>query len=104
LWQFITQVFALVLYWEVDILPYFESEKVLPFSSPLYIGKIGDHIGRIKTAVLGCAWAIVGATLQASAANLIWMCSARVVSGIGVRHLYFILYIMCNNQKNKVEV
>jgi MFS family permease len=36
-------------------------------------GWVGDKIGRIKTIALGAAWAILGASLQCSAQNHIWM-------------------------------
>jgi MFS family permease len=36
-------------------------------------GWIGDRIGRIKTIALGAAWAILGASLQCSAQNHVWM-------------------------------
>jgi MFS family permease len=39
----------------------------------LFGGWIGDRIGRIKTIALGCAWGVVGASLQTSAQNHNWM-------------------------------
>lgn len=36
-------------------------------------GWVGDKIGRIRTIALGAAWAILGAALQCSAQNHIWM-------------------------------
>lgn len=36
-------------------------------------GLIGERLGRIKTIAVGAAWAILGATLQCSAQNHIWM-------------------------------
>lgn len=50
-------------------------------------GYIGDRIGRIKTVVVGCAWAIFGASFQCSAQNVAWMCCARIITGIGTGHL-----------------
>ena len=36
-------------------------------------GWVGDKIGRIKTIALGAAWGFLGASLQCSAQNRIWM-------------------------------
>ncbi|KAI0399892.1 general substrate transporter [Xylaria palmicola] len=46
-------------------------------------GWVGDKIGRIRTIAAGAGWAIVGATLQASAMNSNWMIGSRAVNGIG---------------------
>ena len=50
----------------------------------LIAGSLADRCGRIKAVVFGCMWALLGAVLQASAYNIAWMCSARVIAGIGV--------------------
>lgn len=36
-------------------------------------GLVGERIGRIKTIALGAAWGVLGASLQCSAQNHIWM-------------------------------
>ena len=36
-------------------------------------GALGDRFGRIRTIALACVWAILGASLQASAQNHNWM-------------------------------
>jgi MFS family permease len=36
-------------------------------------GLIGEKVGRIKTIALGAAWGILGASLQCSAQNHVWM-------------------------------
>ena len=46
-------------------------------------GYVGDWQGRIKTIALGAAWAVLGATLQCSAQNHVWMICARAVNGLG---------------------
>ena len=46
-------------------------------------GKVADRYGRIKGIALGALWAVVGASLQASAQSHEWMICARVVNGIG---------------------
>lgn len=51
--------------------------------SALVGGWVGDKIGRIRTIALGAAWAIVGASLQCSAQNHIWMIFARLINGFG---------------------
>ncbi|RPA98874.1 hypothetical protein L873DRAFT_1828307 [Choiromyces venosus 120613-1] len=44
-------------------------------------GVVGDRIGRlIPSIAFGCAWAIVGASLQCSAMNVAWVCCARLVN------------------------
>lgn len=39
----------------------------------LFGGWVGEKIGRIKTIALGAAWGVLGATLQTSAQNHVWM-------------------------------
>ena len=46
-------------------------------------GKFGDRYGRIKAIAFGAVWAILGATLQCSAQNHIWMIFARLINGWG---------------------
>lgn len=46
-------------------------------------GWVGDRVGRIRTIALGAIWAILGASLQCSAQNHVWMICARTVNGIG---------------------
>lgn len=36
-------------------------------------GWVGDAVGRIRTIALGATWAVVGASLQCSAQNHVWM-------------------------------
>ncbi|KAF7732008.1 hypothetical protein EC973_007113 [Apophysomyces ossiformis] len=50
-------------------------------------GYIGDQIGRIRTVIVGCAFAIFGAALQTAAENVAWMICARIITGIGTGHL-----------------
>jgi len=50
-------------------------------------GSISDKIGRIKTIILGCAIAILGACLQTSAQNIAWMLCSRIITGVGTGHL-----------------
>ncbi|KAA1123332.1 hypothetical protein PGTUg99_008442 [Puccinia graminis f. sp. tritici] len=57
------------------------------FIGALIGGSLGDRIGRLKTIVFACFWAIIGAALQASAQNITWMCCARVITGIGTGQL-----------------
>ncbi|KAG1813792.1 hypothetical protein EV424DRAFT_1415628 [Suillus variegatus] len=47
-------------------------------------GSIADRSGRITAIILGVIVSIIGATFQASAMNITWMCCARVVTGLGV--------------------
>lgn len=51
------------------------------------VGFYADKVGRLRTIMLGCVWAIVGAVLQASAQNFTWMAFARIIGGIGCGHL-----------------
>lgn len=50
-------------------------------------GWIGDKIGRIKTVVVGCMFAVFGAALQTGAQNVAWMICARIITGVGTGHL-----------------
>jgi MFS family permease len=40
-------------------------------------GWVGEKVGRIQTIALGAAWGILGASLQCSAQNHIWMIFGR---------------------------
>ncbi|KEF59375.1 uncharacterized protein A1O9_04219 [Exophiala aquamarina CBS 119918] len=53
----------------------------------ILVGLYADKIGRLKTMIVGCAWAAFGAALQASAQNFTWMAFARIIGGIGCGHL-----------------
>lgn len=66
--------------------------NVLPQVSVYYLGTlvgclvggwVGDKIGRVRTIAFGAAWAILGAALQCSAQNHIWMIFARLINGWG---------------------
>ncbi|TVY28810.1 Sugar transporter STL1 [Lachnellula hyalina] len=46
-------------------------------------GWVGEKVGRIKTIALGAAWGVLGASLQCSAQNHIWMIFARLINGFG---------------------
>ncbi|KAI9697657.1 MAG: hypothetical protein M1836_004607 [Candelina mexicana] len=46
-------------------------------------GWFGEKYGRIKTIGLGAGWAVLGATLQCSAQNHVWMIFARLINGWG---------------------
>jgi MFS family permease len=46
-------------------------------------GLIGEKYGRIKTIAIGAGWGIIGATLQTSAQNHVWMIMARLINGWG---------------------
>lgn len=46
-------------------------------------GWVGEKIGRIRTIALGAAWGVLGASLQCSAQNHVWMICARLVNGWG---------------------
>ena len=46
-------------------------------------GWISDHIGRIKTVLIGCFFVLLGASLQTSAQNVPWILCARIVTGMG---------------------
>ncbi|KMU74458.1 sugar transport protein 2 [Coccidioides immitis RMSCC 3703] len=49
----------------------------------LFGGWVGDKIGRIKSIALGSVWGVIGAALQCSAQNHVWMIFARLVNGFG---------------------
>lgn len=59
----------------------------------ILVGFIGDKIGRLRTAMLGCFWAILGACLQASAQSITWMMFARLIGGVGCGHLNTVIPI-----------
>lgn len=59
-------------------------------------GWVGDKIGRVRTIAFGAAWAILGAALQCSAQNHIWMIFARLINGWGTGVLVSIVYIRTN--------
>ncbi|EZF91846.1 hypothetical protein H113_07335 [Trichophyton rubrum MR1459] len=40
-------------------------------------GMIGDRLGRIRSIALGAVWGIIGAALQCSAQNHVWMIFGR---------------------------
>lgn len=46
-------------------------------------GVVGEKVGRIKTIALGAAWGVLGASLQCSAQNHVWMIFARLINGFG---------------------
>src|SRR4051812_31679532 len=46
-------------------------------------GVVGERIGRIRTIAFGAAWGVLGASLQCSAQNHIWMIFARLLNGWG---------------------
>ncbi|RSH93058.1 hypothetical protein EHS25_007411 [Saitozyma podzolica] len=46
-------------------------------------GVVGEKIGRIRTIAVGAAWGVLGASLQCSAQNHIWMIFARLINGWG---------------------
>jgi MFS family permease len=46
-------------------------------------GIVGERIGRIRTIALAVVLAIIGASLQTSAMNHVWMICARLVNGFG---------------------
>ena len=46
-------------------------------------GWLGDEIGRIRTTLIACTVAIIGAAFQASAMQITWMMFARIVTGLG---------------------
>ncbi|KAE9363916.1 general substrate transporter [Stipitochalara longipes BDJ] len=46
-------------------------------------GWVGEKVGRIKTIALGAAWGVLGASLQCSAQNHVWMIFARLINGFG---------------------
>ena len=50
----------------------------------LVAGSLADRCGRIKAVVFGSLWSLLGAAMQVSAQNIVWMCVARAVAGVGV--------------------
>lgn len=50
----------------------------------IFVGHYADRIGRLKKIELGCLWGLLGAALQASARNFIWMAFARIIGGVVV--------------------
>lgn len=46
-------------------------------------GYMADSAGRMKAIFFGSLWIILGASLQASAQNIAWMCCARTITGCG---------------------
>ncbi|KAI8069224.1 general substrate transporter [Gongronella butleri] len=50
-------------------------------------GWLGDRIGRVRTVLVGCAFAIFGAVMQTCAQNLPWFMVFRVITGVGTGHL-----------------
>ena len=46
-------------------------------------GYMADAAGRMKAIFVGSLWVILGASLQASAQNITWMCCARCITGSG---------------------
>lgn len=67
-------------------------------------GWVGDKIGRVRTIAFGAAWAILGAALQCSAQNHIWMIFARLINGWGTGVLVSIVYIRMNRFRCKLTV
>ena len=59
----------------------------------ILVGAYADKIGRLRTIMVGCVWAIFGAALQASAQGFAWMAFARIIGGIGCGHLNAIVPI-----------
>lgn len=49
----------------------------------LMAGSLADRCGRVKAVVFGCLWVVLGASLQASAYNITWMCFGRVLGKQG---------------------
>lgn len=67
-------------------------------------GWVGDKIGRVRTIAFGAAWAILGAALQCSAQNHIWMIFARLINGWGTGVLVSIVYIIMDRSECKLTV
>ena len=65
-------------------------------------GWVGDKIGRVRTIAFGAAWAILGAALQCSAQNHIWMIFARLINGWGTGVLVSIVYVGLNKFERKL--
>jgi MFS family permease len=45
----------------------------------LFGGWFGEKVGRIKTIALGAAWGVLGASLQCSAQNHVWMIFGKLM-------------------------
>jgi len=58
----------------------------------------------VRTIAFGAAWAILGAALQCSAQNHIWMIFARLINGWGTGVLVSIIYIGMNRFGCKLTV
>jgi MFS family permease len=67
-------------------------------------GWVGDKIGRVRTIAFGAAWAILGAALQCSAQNHIWMIFARLINGWGTGVLVSIVFARTNRFGCKLMV
>jgi len=67
-------------------------------------GWVGDKIGRVRTIAFGAAWAILGAALQCSAQNHIWMIFARLINGWGTGVLVSIICINLDRFECKLTV
>lgn len=66
---------------------YTSCKKVIVLILDSIGGWIGDKIGRIRTVLVGCAFACFGAALQTGAQNVAWMICSRIITGIGTGHL-----------------
>jgi MFS family permease len=51
-------------------------------------GWVGEKVGRIKTIALGAAWGILGASLQCSAQNHVWMIFGNYCTILGMTIAY----------------
>jgi len=67
-------------------------------------GWVGDKIGRVRTIAFGAAWAILGAALQCSAQNHIWMIFARLINGWGTGVLVSIVFSGMNRFERKLTI
>jgi MFS family permease len=67
-------------------------------------GWVGDKIGRVRTIAFGAAWAILGAALQCSAQNHIWMIFARLINGWGTGVLVSTVFTRINRFRCKLMV
>lgn len=63
-------------------------------------GSFSDRYGRIKSIALGAVWAILGACLQCSAQNHVWMICARFINGIGTGILNAIVPVYATETAN----
>ena len=59
-------------------------------------GWAGDKYGRIKGIAIGSLWAILGAALQCSAKNVVWMIMARIINGVGTGVLNSVVPVWVN--------